>query len=171
MDFRPHILEINNWPRLGIRCYDISPLLADRETFGELIEVLAEPYLGVQIDAVVGIEARGFLLAGAVAHRLGTGVVMIRKKGKIPPPTVAQEYSYEYASQIIEMRADALSSGAQIILIDDILATGGTMAAAVKLVDQFDVTITGISFVVEMAFMAGRTRIREKRVHSVVEYT
>lgn len=168
MDFKTKIRFIPNWPKEGITTYDIGPLLADASGFRELIEQMAAPYLGKQVDAVVGIEARGFVLAAALAERLGTGVTLVRKKGKLPPPTVSQEYSFEYASHVIELPAQAFHAGQQVVVVDDILATGGTMAAAVKLVKQFPVEIIGISCAIEMVSMAGRDRLKGQTVHAVI---
>lgn len=170
IDFREHITTTNDWPRPGIVTYDVAPLLSDPGIFRDLINGLAEPYRGLTIDAVVGLEARGFLIAGALARELNTGVVMIRKKGKLPPPTIREEYSYEYASQVIEMGEQALKKDQRVILVDDILATGGTMAAAVKLVNKFGVQIIGISFIIEMRYMAGRDRLKDQIIHSLVQY-
>jgi len=169
-DFKKYIIRTDNWPRAGIETYDIGPLLRDKALFHEIIEELAAPCKGQKIDAIAGLEARGFVLAGALAQKLNTGLVLIRKKGKLPPPTIAQEYSYEYASNVIEIQSNSLVSGQNIILVDDVLATGGTMAAAVKLVNRLGVNILGISFVISMDFMAGSDRLRGQNIHSLIHY-
>ena len=170
VDLKTHITQTNDWPRPGIVTYDIGPLLRDRDLFQEILERLAEPYKGQKIDAIVGLEARGFVLASALANKLNTGIILIRKKGKLPPPTIAQEYSYEYASSVIEIQSNSLASGQNIVLVDDILATGGTMAAAVKLVNRLGANILGISFVISMDFMAGSDRLRGQNIHSLIRY-
>ena len=170
VDLKTHITQTNDWPRPGIVTYDIGPLLRDRDLFQEILERLAEPYKGQKIDAIVGLEARGFVLASALANKLNTGIILIRKKGKLPPPTIAQEYSYEYASSVIEIQSNSLASGQNIVLVDDILATGGTMAAAVKLVNRLGANILGISFVISMDFMAGSDRLRGQNIHSLIHY-
>ncbi|MBI5728687.1 MAG: adenine phosphoribosyltransferase [Candidatus Magasanikbacteria bacterium] len=169
-NLKQKIVQINDWPRPGIVCYDIAPLLKDAAMFKEIIEQLAQPYQGQKIDLVVGIEARGFVIASALAYRLGVGMAMIRKKNKLPPPTVMQEYSYEYAAQIIEMQEGAITPGQRVIIVDDTLATGGTMAAAVKLVKKLGGEIVGLSFIVEMTPMAGRERLRGCTIHSLVTF-
>jgi len=170
LDFKAKIIQIPDWPNPGITCFDTSSVLADPLYFKQAIEELARPYLEQKIDLMVGIEARGFLVASVLAYRLGSGVVMIRKKGKLPRETIAQEYSYEYASNIIEINADAVKPGQRVVLIDDILATGGTMSAAVKLVNRLGGEIVGISFVVKMDFMAGEERLKGQKIYSLVNY-
>lgn len=169
-DLRNKIIQINDWPNPGIVCFDITPLLTDPKDFEVIIEALAKPYLGEKVDVVAGIEARGFVLAGALARRLDAGIVMIRKRGKLPRETIAQDYSYEYAANVIEINTDVIKSGQRVVLVDDILATGGTMAAAVKLVNRLSGKIIGISFVVKMDFMAGEERIKGQKIYSLVNY-
>lgn len=169
-NLKQKITKINDWPRPGIVCYDVAPLFKDKNDLHSVIEGLARPYAGQKIDLVVGIEARGFVLAGALAHRLGVGMAMIRKKNKLPPPTVSQEYSYEYAAQVIEMQTGAIAPGQRVIIVDDTLATGGTMSAAVKLVKKLGGEIIGLSFIVEMKSMAGAGRLNGLPVHSLVSY-
>lgn len=170
VDLKSYITQTSDWPRPGIVTYDIGPLLRDAALLREILERLAEPYKDQKIDAIVGLEARGFVLASALAYKLNTGLVLIRKKGKLPPPTFAQEYSYEYASNVIEIQSNSLANGQNIVLVDDILATGGTMAAAVKLVNRLGVNILGISFVISMDFMAGSDRLRGQNIHSLISY-
>lgn len=169
-DLRSKIVEIRDWPHPGITCYETSALLRDASFFHTLIEEMAASYMGQSVNAVVGIEARGFLLAGALAQRLRTGAVMIRKRGKLPPPTIVQEYSYEYAAAAIEMNPHLIQRGDRVILVDDTIATGGTMVAAVKLLDRGGVEIIGISCIVLVDFMAGRERLKGRDIHAVVTY-
>lgn len=169
-DLKSKITRINDWPRPGIVCYDVAPLFKDKNDFHNIIEELARPYESQKVDVVVGVEARGFILAAALAYCLGVGVAMIRKKNKLPPPTVSQEYSYEYAAQVIEMQTGVVTPGERVVIVDDTLATGGTMAAAVKLVKKLQGEIVGLSFIVEMKFMAGADRLKGLPVHSLVSY-
>jgi len=171
MDFKSIITTTNDWPRSGIITYDIAPILRDAEMFRALIDVLVEPYKDIQLDSIVGIESRGFIVAAAMADRLGVGLTIIRKKGKIPPPVLSQDYSYEYSSQVIEIAENALLSGQRVLLVDDILATGGTVAAAIKLLKKMKVEIIGTAFVIEMEGMAGRIRLQNLPIHAIVKYT
>lgn len=170
-DFKSKISKIENWPNPGIVCYDIAPLLADPMYFKEAIEQMAKPYLGEKVDIVAGIEARGFILASALAFRLGSGLVMIRKKGKLPRETVSQSYSYEYAANVIEANMDAIRPGQKVVLVDDILATGGTMSAAVKLLNRLGGDIVGISFLASIDFMAGASRLKNYKINYLINYT
>lgn len=171
IDFKSKIIRIDNWPNSGIICYDTAPLLADPLYFKEAVEKMAEPYLGEKIDIIAGIEARGFTLASALAYRLGTGLVLIRKKGKLPRETLSQSYSYEYAANVIEINADAILPGQRVVLVDDILATGGTMSAAVKLVNRLGGDIAGISFLVSVDFMAGAMRLNNQKINYLINYS
>ncbi|MBI5413001.1 adenine phosphoribosyltransferase [Candidatus Peregrinibacteria bacterium] len=171
LDFKKHISVIPDWPSKGIITYDIAPILHDSRLFHELIEQLSGPYKNQKIDTVIGIEARGFILAGALANQLGSGMVLIRKKGKTPPPTISQEYSFEYASYVMEVAGNILQPNEQVVLVDDILATGGTMAAAVKLINKIGSKIIGISCAVEMESMAGRDRLKGQKIYSSIIYT
>lgn len=170
IDLKDRITCIDGWPKPGIMTYDIAPLFRDSVYFQATIEKLAEPYLNKKINFVVGIEARGFVIASALAARLGVGLVLIRKKGKIPPPTIAQDYSYEYSSQVMEIQATDLKAGDQVIIVDDTLATGGTMAAAVKLVGKLGAEIIGLSFIVYRSLMAGEERLRGQNINYLVSY-
>src|SRR3989338_347780 len=170
IDFKPYISIINDWPKPGITTYDVGPLLRNPVHFKNIIEELAQPYLDKKITAVVGIEARGFLLAAALAYRLDTGVVLIRKKGKLPPPTIEEEYNYEYASHVIEIQTGAINPGEHVVLIDDILATGGTMSAAVKLVKKLGGEIIGLSFFIYMSLMAGEDRLKGQNINYLINY-
>jgi len=170
MDFKSIITITNDWPRPGIVTYDIAPLLKDAKVFKILIDEMVAPYKEMKIDTIIGIESRGFILASAMAYQLGVGMTIIRKKGKIPPPVISQDYSFEYASQVIEIAENALCKGQKVLLVDDILATGGTMAAAIKLVKKTGAEILGTTFVIEMESMAGCTRLQSLPVHAIVKY-
>lgn len=168
-EFQSHISRINDWPRPGIVTYDIAPILRDPVLFRTLIDAMIEPYKGDESrpSCLIGIESRGFILASAMADRLGVGLVMIRKKGKLPPPVLSEEYSYEYASQVVEIGDGVIGPMDRVILVDDILATGGTMAAALKLVKKTGATILGAAFAIEMTAMAGRSRLTSP-VHAAI---
>ncbi|MBI2989744.1 MAG: adenine phosphoribosyltransferase [Candidatus Magasanikbacteria bacterium] len=168
LSFEEHIRKINDWPRTGIMTYDIAPILADPILYKKLIDEIASPYREKDISMVLGIESRGFIIAAALADRIGSGLGLIRKKGKIAPPVLSQEYSYEYASQVIEISERDVKSGDRVLLVDDILATGGTMSAAIKLVKKTGAEIIGAVFVIEMDNMAGRTRLQNTPVHAIV---
>ncbi len=171
MDFKSIITTTNDWPRPGIVTYDINPLLKDAKVFKALIDEMIAPYKEIKIDMIIGIESRGFILAGAMAYQLGVGMTIIRKKGKIPPPVISQDYSFEYSSQVIEIAENALCKGQKVLLVDDILATGGTMSAAIKLIGKIGAEILGAAFVIEMDSMAGRTRLQNFPTYAIVHYT
>ena len=140
------IREVPDWPKKGVSFKDITPLLQDKRLFCEMVGLLASPYLGKKIDKVVGIDARGFILAAAVAYRLKTGLAIVRKKGKLPSETISKKYSLEYASNVLEMHKDSILPGERVIVVDDVLATGGTMKATVDLIKKLKGKIIGIEF-------------------------
>ena len=164
------IREIPDWPKKGVNFKDITPLLQDKNAFRKIIDELAWPYLDKKIDKIVGIDARGFLLASALAYKLKTGITIIRKKGKLPAKTISQKYSLEYASNFIEMHCDAIKTGEKVILVDDVLATGGTMRAAVNLVKQLKGKILGIEFLIELTDLKGRKKLKGYRVRALAKY-
>jgi adenine phosphoribosyltransferase len=169
-DLKRHILDVPDFPKKGIIFKDITPLLADPRAFGATIDALAEPYLGKGVQVVAGIESRGFLLAAPLAQRLGAGFVPIRKKGKLPRAVHRAEYALEYGTDAVEMHADAFPRGAKVALIDDVLATGGTAAAALQLLDAVGAEVLGSSFLIELAFLKGRAKLGGRAVHSVISY-
>lgn len=164
------IREIPDWPQPGVNFKDITPLLQDAAAFKETIDRLAEPYLGKKVDLVAAIDARGFLLATAVAYKLGAGVVLVRKKGKLPWKTISQEYALEYATNTIEIHEDAVKSGQKVLMIDDVLATGGTMAAAIDLVKKLGGEIIGVSFLIALSFLKGKEKLKGYEVRELIEY-
>jgi adenine phosphoribosyltransferase len=145
-------------------------VLADGKLFRESISLLCETTGGVKIDKVVGIDARGFIFAAAVADRLGAGFVPVRKKGKLPWKTRQTAYSLEYGDSIVELHEDAILPGESILLVDDLLATGGTAAAAVKLLDELGANIVGISVLIELGFLQGRAKLAPHPVHAILSY-
>lgn len=156
---RDAIRAIPDYPRPGVIFRDITPLLGDAHVFRLVVDQLVEPWKSQRVDRVAGVEARGFILGGAIAHQLGAGFVPIRKKGKLPHATVRVAYSLEYGLDEMEMHRDALSAGERILLVDDLLATGGTAEAAVKLLRSLGAQLLGACFIVELPDLGGATRL------------
>jgi len=167
---RAAIRDVVDFPKPGIVFKDITPILADAKLFHESISLLCETARGHIIDKVVGIDARGFIFAAAVADRLGAGFIPIRKKGKLPWKTRQSAYSLEYGDSIVELHEDAIQPGESILLVDDLLATGGTAAAALKLLDELDATIVGVSVLIELAFLNGRAKLAPHPIHTILTY-
>jgi adenine phosphoribosyltransferase len=170
MDLKSKIREIPDWPEKGVSFKDITTLLQDRETFKFTIDEMCKPFRQNHPNIIVGIDARGFILASAMAYQLGTGLTLIRKKGKLPPATISQEYALEYATNTIEIKDDAIQKGQKVLIIDDVLATGGTMEATCKLVEQLGGEIIGISFLIELDFLEGREKLNKYQINSLVHY-
>lgn len=168
--WRSLIRSVPDFPRPGIDFKDITPLLADRAAFGEVVEAMAAPYAGCGVDVVCGVEARGFILAAPVAHRLGAGFVPIRKLGKLPSASESAAYALEYSQEVLEIHSDALRPGQSVLVVDDVLATGGTASAALDLVNRLGAEVSGLSFLIELAFLAGATRLNGHRCRSLISY-
>ena len=164
------IRHVPDFPKPGILFYDITTLLSDPAGFHDVIDALAAPYAGQGIDRVVGIESRGFILAAAVADRLGAGFVPIRKPGKLPSATIAESYALEYGTDQLEIHADAVGPGQRVLIVDDVLATGGTARAAVNLVQRLGSTLYGAAFLIELDFLKGRDKLSDTRVFSALRY-
>ena len=164
------IREIPDFPKPGILFYDITTLLKDKLGFATLIDALAEHYLNAGIDLVLGMEARGFIFGPAVAYRLNAGFVPVRKPGKLPAPTAKFNYALEYGTNTLEIHKDAIRKGQRVIIVDDLLATGGTADATTKLAASLGAEIAGLGFVVELDFLKGRDRFREFDVFSLLHY-
>ena len=154
-----YIRTIPDFPHEGIMFRDVTTLFADPRGFRIAIDQLLHPYAGQPIDKVVGLEARGFILGGAIAHQLSVGFVPIRKKGKLPGQTIAQDYTLEYGTATMELHDDALSAGEKVLLVDDLLATGGTAEAGIKLVERLGAEVVGSAFVVDLPDLGGRKRL------------
>ncbi len=167
---RAAIRDVVDFPKEGIVFKDITPVLADGKLFRLSISLLCETTGGAKIDKVVGIDARGFIFAAAVADRLGVGFVPVRKKGKLPWKTRQSAYSLEYGESIVELHEDAVKPGESVLLVDDLLATGGTAAAAVKLLDELGANIVGISVLIELGFLDGRAKLVPHPVHAILTY-
>jgi len=165
MNIKDRIRTIPDHPKPGIMFRDITTLLGDAEAFGWAVDQLTAPYVGVKIDKVAAIEARGFILGGAVAHQLSVGFVPVRKKGKLPWRTVAQSYALEYGVDAMELHQDALQPGDQVLLVDDLIATGGTALAAVKLIEKLGGHVAGASFIVDLPDLGGLAKLRALGLH------
>ncbi len=169
-DLKSKIREISDWPEKGINFKDITPLLQDKDAFAFVIDKLAEPYLNNKPDIIVGVDARGFILSAAMAYKLGTGLAIIRKKGKLPNKTISQEYALEYATNTIEMHEDAIQKDQKVLLVDDVLATGGTMEATTQMVEKLGGQILGIIFLIELDFLKGRDKLKKYPIFSLIQY-
>ena len=167
---RAALRDVPDFPKPGIIFKDITPILGDGELFQTSIRLLAETASDAAIDKVVGIDARGFIFAAAVADRLKAGFVPIRKKGKLPWKTREASYTLEYGEAVVEIHQDAVNPGEKILLVDDLLATGGTAAAAVRLLDQLEAEIVSVSFLIELTFLEGRAKLGDHAVSSVLSY-
>ena len=165
------IRTVPDFPKPGIQFKDITPLLADATLFRETIDSLKKRHEGNGIDRVVGIEARGFIFASAIAYALGTGTCLVRKPGKLPHAVHRQSYKLEYGTDAVEIHADAFIPGQRILIIDDVLATGGTVAATVELIRRnFEVELVEVDFLIELSFLEGRKKLPGLPVHALIEY-
>lgn len=164
------IREVPDFPKPGILFYDITTLLLDKEGFKLAIDALAEPYADQGIDLVVGIESRGFILGSAVADRLGAGFVPVRKVGKLPSKTVRVSYDLEYGSDSLEIHSDAIGAGTRVLIVDDLLATGGTARATVDLVKQCGGSVQAIAFLIELVDLKGRDKLTGEQLQVVLAY-
>jgi adenine phosphoribosyltransferase len=171
VDLASRIRDVPDFPKPGIVFKDIMPLLADREALQETVERLAVYAEPLRPDVILGAEARGFILGGALAYRLGCGFVAARKPGKLPWDTVSAEYELEYGMDSLELHADALKRGAGVLIHDDLLATGGTAKAKVELVEQLGGRVVGLAFVIELEFLHGRDRLEGYDVFSLIQYS
>lgn len=170
MDLKSKIRAVPDFPKKGILFRDITTLLQDADGLREVIDQLCEPYLDNPPDCVAGIESRGFIFASAMAYKLGCGCVLIRKPGKLPADTISASYSLEYGEDSIELHKDAFEPGAKVVLVDDLLATGGTMEAAASLVTQLQGDILELLFVIELAFLNGKDKLKGAPVRCLLTY-
>ncbi|MFA4873970.1 MAG: adenine phosphoribosyltransferase [bacterium] len=168
--FRKHIRDVNDFPKPGIVFKDITPLLHNHQAFSAAIESFVGRYKDQKIDIVAGIESRGFLFGAPIAHQLGASFVPVRKKGKLPYKTVGISYDLEYGSATIEMHTDAISRGQRVLVVDDLLATGGTAGAACELIRKQGGLVIECAFVVELAFLGGREKMKDTPIFSLVNY-
>jgi adenine phosphoribosyltransferase len=164
------VREIADYPQPGVTFRDITPLLADGEGFATAIDELVAAFTDLDIDLVIGMEARGFILAAPVAYRLGAGFVPVRKAGKLPWAVVREEYSLEYGADVLEMHRDAIRPGERVLVIDDVLATGGTAAATCRLIEELGGVVVGLGFLIEIDGLGGRGRLGQRRVSALSRY-
>ena len=164
------IRDIPDFPQPGILFKDITPLLGDPQAFNLAINLLADRYIGHHVDRVVGIEARGFILGAALAYKLNTGLIVVRKPGKLPAQTLKAVYELEYGVDQLEIHRDALSSGSRVVLVDDVIATGGTVRAALDLIKELQCDIIELAFLIELCALNGRSRLQGYKVFSLLQY-
>jgi adenine phosphoribosyltransferase len=167
---KDHIRDIPDYPRTGVTFRDITPLLGDPDAFRFAVDAIADRFSGVEIDAVVGIEARGFILAAPVAYRRGASFVPVRKAGKLPWAVAREEYMLEYGTDKLEIHRDAVLPGDQVLIVDDVLATGGTAGAVVRLVEGLGTEVVGLGFAIELEAMGGRDSLKGYEVESLITY-
>ena len=169
-ELKKSIREVPDFPKPGIHFYDVSTLFRNREALGAVVNRLIERFRGDRIDAIAGIEARGFVLAGAMAYALGTAVILVRKPGKLPWRTASERYTLEYGEAVLEMHQDAVEPGQRIVIVDDVLATGGTAAAAARIVERLGGRVEAFAFMVELGFLGGRRVLAPASVFSLIQY-
>lgn len=167
---KDHIRDIPDFPQPGVAFKDITPLLADIEAFRSTIDALAAPFSGAGVDKVLAVEARGFIVGAPVAYRFGAGFVPCRKAGKLPWQVEKEEYVLEYGSDLLEIHQDAVAPGERVLVVDDVLATGGTAAAAATLVERLGGVVVGFAFVIELAFLGGRSKLGGRELVSLLTY-
>ncbi len=169
-ELKKKIREIPDFPKEGILFYDVTTLLKDADGLRQAIDLMVDPYVGAGIDKVVGIESRGFILAPAMAVRLGAGFVLVRKPGKLPAKTIEVAYDLEYGQDRIEVHEDAIEAGERVLIVDDLMATGGTAAACVELVRRLEGNLVGAAFLVELEFLQGRSKVPGVEIFSLLKY-
>src|SRR5256885_8391948 len=169
-ELKGKIRDIKDFPTEGILFKDITTLLKDGPAFRYVIDAIASHYQKERVDLVVGIESRGFIFGGAIAHQLRAGFVPVRKLGKLPGKTIEVEYELEYGRDALAMHEDAIQPGQRVLAVDDLLATGGTMAAALRLVEQVGGQVVGVAFLIELAFLHGQDKLKNYPLHSLIVY-
>ncbi len=169
-ELKANIREIPDFPKKGILFYDVTTLFSDARSFRRTIDMFAHRYIDDKPDFFVGIEARGFIVASALAYALGTGVVLVRKPGKLPYKTHKVSYDLEYGSNEIEIHQDALAKGQKVVLVDDLLATGGTLLAAAELVEKLGAEVVEMACTVELTFLNARKKLSKYKIHSLLKY-
>jgi adenine phosphoribosyltransferase len=169
-DLKRLIRSVPDFPKKGILFYDITTLLKDKQALKVVIDSFAKPYLDKAVDIVAGVESRGFIFAAALAYQLGAGFVPVRKPGKLPAATLNACYDLEYGQDTLEIHRDAVEKGQRVLVVDDLLATGGTAAAVIQLISQLGGHVVGAAFLVELEFLHGRTRLNGYDVYSLLQY-
>ncbi len=170
INFKAYIREFPDWPKEGILFRDITPILLHPRIFTAAVDALCSDFKAADIDFVAAVEARGFIFGASVAERLGAGFVPIRKKGKLPGKTMSITYDLEYGSDTMQVQSDAIEHGSKVLMVDDLLATAGTMHSACRLIERTGGRIAGITFLIELAYLKGREKLSDYRVTSVVSY-
>lgn len=169
-DLKTHIREVPDFPKPGILFYDITTLLKDPLALRKTVDRFVWMFAGKRIDKVVGIESRGFMFGPIVAYDLNAGFVPVRKPGKLPAATVRESYSLEYGTDSLEMHEDAVAPGDRVLIVDDLIATGGTAAATARLVESRGASVAGLAFIIELTFLPGRQQLGRYEVHSLIQY-
>jgi adenine phosphoribosyltransferase len=170
MELEKFIRDVPDFPEKGIIFKDITTLLKDKDAFKYVVDLMVEKYKDKNIDKIVGIESRGFIFGGVVAYHLGCGFIPARKPGKLPAETIREEYTLEYGTNALEIHVDAVKPGERVLIIDDLLATGGTAAAVAKLVERLKGTVAAIEFLIELEFLDGKDKIKNYNFHSYLKY-
>lgn len=170
MNIKAYIREIPDWPVKGVSFKDITTLLQNPKHFKYIVDKMAEPFAKMRIDKVVAIDARGFLLAAPIAYKLGCGLSLVRKKGKLPFKTIEESYEKEYGPDVIVIHKDTIKKGEKVLLVDDLLATGGTVSASSKLIERLGGIIVGMSFIIDLPFLGGSKKLSGYNLHCLVSY-
>jgi len=164
------IRDIPDFPKEGIIYKDITPLLRDSKIFKEIIDLLVLNHKNEKVDYIIGVEARGFIFGAAMAYQMGCGFIPVRKKGKLPYETISQSYSLEYGEATLELHSDAIKKGDNVIIVDDLLATGGTVGATTALIEALEANIIGIDFLIELAFLNGIDALKKYKINSLIKF-
>ena len=170
MDIKRNIREVPHWPIKGVNFKDITTLLQDQKTFRYVIDEMARPFQNKKIDKIVAIDARGFILAAPIAYKLKTGVSLVRKKGKLPHKTISTTYMKEYGPDTLTMHRDTIKPGEKVLIVDDLLATGGTLGATIKMIEKLKGKIIGISLIIDLPFLGGSQKFKKYNLHYLVSY-
>lgn len=170
IELKKYIREIPDWPVKGVNFKDITTLLQNPKVFRYTVDQMCKPYLDKKIDKIVAIDARGFLLASPMAYKMNCGVVLVRKKGKLPYKTIEKEYHKEYGIDILSMHQDAIKKGDKALIVDDLLATGGTIAATVEMVESLGGEIIGMSFIIDLPFLGGNEKLKKYNLKYLISY-
>jgi adenine phosphoribosyltransferase len=170
MDLKPFIREVPDWPIKGVNFKDITTLVQDPKLLKYVVDAMAEPFAGTKIDKIVAIDARGFLLGTPMAYNIGCGVSLVRKEGKLPYKTIQESYAKEYGVDVLTMHEDTIKKGEKVLIVDDLLATGGTVEATIKMVEKLGGEVVGCSFIVDLPFLGGNAKLSKYKVNCLVSY-
>ncbi len=170
MDLKPFIREVSDWPIKGVSFKDITTLLQDSRLFKYVVDEMIEPFKDTKIDKIVGIDARGFLMATPIAYKIGCGVSLVRKEGKLPYKTIQESYEKEYGLDTLAMHEDTIQMGEKVLLVDDLLATGGTVEASIKMIERLGGEVVGASFIIDLPFLGGSQKLSKYNLNWLVSY-